>query len=340
MIQAGERFGVTKAGAMVEAIGLRAGALSARVLTLGAILQEVRLDGVAHSLTLGSERVADYEGVMGYFGAIVGPVANRIGGARAVIGGKECRFAENEPGRTLHSGPEGTHAKLWQIEENTGAAVTLALAMPDGQGGFPGKRRIVARYEVLPPSTLRLTITAQTDADTLMNPAQHSYWNLDGSAHWRGHRLRIAAGHVLPVDAGLLPRGSVAPVGGSPMDFRRERQLREGAPALDTNFCLSEGPVELREVAWLTGASGVTMALATTAPGLQVYDGRAAIRPGYGPYEGIAMEPQHWPDAPNHPRFPSIALAAGEVFSQTTEWRFTTAGVLRGAASASFAPRA
>lgn len=322
MIQAGERFGVTTAGAAVEAIRLRAGALSVRILTLGAILQEVRLEGVAHSLTLGSDRLEDYEGVMGYFGAIVGPVANRIGGARAVIAGREFRFAENEPMRTLHSGPEGTHAQVWQVEETKDAAVTLALAMPDGQGGFPGNRRVVARYEVMPPSTLRLTITARTDAETLMNPAQHSYWNLDGSAHWRGHRLRIAAGHVLPVDAGLLPRGSVVPVGGSPMDFRREKTLREGAPALDTNFCLSDGPVALREVAWLTGASGVSMALATTAPGLQVYDGRAAIRPGHGPYEGIAMEPQHWPDAPNHPRFPSIALTAGETFSQTTEWRF------------------
>lgn len=322
MVQAGERFGVTKAGAAVETIRLRAGALSVRVLTLGAILQDLRLNGVGHSLTLGSEGLVDYEGPMAYFGAIVGPVANRIGGARAVIGGKEYRFAENEPGRTLHSGPEGTHAQVWTIEEATAASLTLVLSLPDGQGGFPGNRRIVARYEVLPPATLRLTITAQTDADTLMNPAQHSYWNLDGSARWQGHRLCIAAEHVLPVDADLLPRGSVVPVGGSPMDFRREKVLREGAPALDTNFCLSEGPEDLREVAWLTGASGVRMALATTAPGLQVYDGRAAIRPGHGPYEGIAMEPQHWPDAPNHPRFPSIALAAGETFSQTTEWRF------------------
>lgn len=323
MDHAGERFGVTTAGAPVDAIRLRAGALSVKVLTRGAILQDVRLDGVGHSLTLGSDRLADYEGVMGYFGAIVGPVANRIGGARAVIGGRDFRFAENEPGRTLHSGPEGTHAQVWHVEEVTGAAVTLALAMPDGQGGFPGNRRIVARYEVLAPATLRLTVTAETDADTLMNPAQHSYWNLDGSAHWRGHRLRISAEHVLPVDAGLLPRGSVVPVGGSPLDFRNGKALREGAPALDTNFCLSEGREALREVAWLTGALGVTMALATTAPGLQVYDGRAAIRPGHGPYEGIAMEPQHWPDAPNHPRFPSIALAAGDTFSQTTEWRFS-----------------
>lgn len=324
MIQAGDRFGVTTAGAAVEAIRIRAGVLTARVLTIGAILQEVRLEGMGHSLTLGSARLADYEGPMGYFGAIVGPVANRIGGARAVIAGREYRFAENEPGRTLHSGPEGTHAQVWQVDAATDAAVTLSLALPDGQGGFPGNRRIVARYEVLPPATLRLTITARTDADTLMNPAQHSYWNLDGSPHWRGHRLRIAADHVLPVDAGLLPRGSVVPAGGTPMDFRRERALREGAPPLDTNFCLSEGSVGLREVAWLTGATGVGMVLATTAPGLQVYDGRAAIRPGHEPHEGIALEPQHWPDAPNHPRFPSIALAGGEVFSQITEWRFST----------------
>lgn len=321
-----ERFGTTANGAAVDALHLRAGALTARVLTYGAILQGLHLDGVAHSLTLGPRTLADSEGPMPYHGAVVGPVANRLSGATARIAGRAYRFDGNENGRTtLHGGATGTHAQVWQIADVGEAHATLALALPDGLGGFPGNRRVTARFEVLPPATLRLTLEAETDAPTLLTLANHSYWNLDGRTGWMGHTLRIAAEHWLPTRPdGTLP-GAILPVGGTPMDFRRTRRPVPGGPPIDHNFCIAAQRGPLRDVAWLTGRSGVTMTLATTEPGLQVYDGRAAIRAGCDAYEGIAFEPQFWPDAPANPAFPSIESHPGETWRQITEWRFTGA---------------
>lgn len=316
-------FGVTTAAKPVQAITLTAGALTARLLTLGAILQDVRLYGVHHGLTLNFPDVAGYEGSGGWHGPLVGPVANRIAGAQARVGGRICHFPANE-GRTttLHSGAAGIDGKIWTIAAVDAASVTLTLTLPDGEGGFPGTRRLTALWQVLPPATLRLTLTATTDAPTLMNLANHSYWNLDGTSVWQGHRLRILADAVLPVDAAGIPTGEIRPVAGSDLDFRLPRALQPGHPALDHNFCLSDGRVPLRDVAILTGASGVTMTLATTEPGLQAYDGRGA-RAGHPPYEGIALEPQFWPDAPHHPAFPPIDLGPGQPWQQITEWRFS-----------------
>lgn len=314
-------FGLRATGEAVEAVTIRAGRIAARLLTLGAILQDLRIADVPHGMTPGSARLADYEGPLRYFGAIVGPVANRIGGARAVIDGATWQMEPNENGRTaLHSGGDGVHARVWRIEALADDAVTLALDLPDGACGLPGNRRLAARFSVHAPAVLRLVLTATTDTATLMNPAQHSYWNLDGSPGWQGHSLRIAAERWLPVGADGIPRGAALPVGETPHDFRAGKRPVPGVPPLDHNFCLSDAPAPLREVAWLTGASGIEMALATTAPGLQVYDGRHAA------YQGIALEPQHWPDAPNHPAFPPILLRPGEPWEQVTEWRFALPG--------------
>ena len=168
---------------------------------------------------------------------------------------------------------------------------------------------------------MRLEIGASTDAPTLMNIANHSYWNLDGSATWTGHKLQINADHWLPVDDLLLPTGEVRAVQAE-MDFRHPRTMLPGLPALDHNFCLAPAQRALTEAAVLTGFSGLTMRLFSTEPGLQVYDGRAAILPGGQAYQGLAMEPQGWPDAPNQPGFPPVLLAAGAAYRQNTEWRF------------------
>lgn len=317
------QFGTTRQGAAVQAITLRAGAATATVLTFGAVLQDLRLEGVAYGLTLGSGRLADYEGPMAYHGGLIGPVANRIAGAAAVIAGRSHRFEANVSGGiTLHSGACGTHQKVWTLEAADDASATLAVTLPDGEGGFPGTRRIRARFTLRPPATLRLEVTAETDAATLLNLANHSYWNLDGTPTWAGHDLRIAADHALPTDADGIPTGQIAPLAGGALDFRTARRIVPKAPPLDTCFCLSQARADLREVLWLTGQSGLRLTLATTEPGMQVYDGRAAIRPGHAAYEGLAFEPQFWPDAPHHPAFPSILLMPGETSRQVSEWRF------------------
>jgi aldose 1-epimerase len=308
-------FGTTKRGKTVHAIPLRAGDLSLTLLTYGARLQDLRLAGVEHGLTIGTDKVADYEGPMVYHGAIVGPVANRISTARVRLDGMMYELERNDGAAYLHSGSEGAHAQVWDVVEVTEASATLALDMPDGFAGLPGKRRVTAVFTLTAPATLTLTITGTTDAATLMNFANHSYWNLDGSATWRGHRLRVAADHYMPIDDAFCPTGDVADVSGTDMDFRAGPVLDAQAPPLDHNFCLSDRVEPLRDVLSLTGQGGVSMVMATDMPGMQVFDGR----PSFG---ALAIEAQYWPDAPNNAHFPQIRLAAGETYRQVTSWRF------------------
>ena len=311
-------FGTTAAGKEVHKLTLSNGTLTVDLLTLGARVHDVRLAGVDHSLTWGADNLADYEGAMHYHGAIVGPIANRIGNARVRLDGMMYELERNEPGlRHLHSGSEGAHAQVWRIIDTSDTSATLALDMPDGVAGLPGNRRITAQFTLSAPATLTLTITGISDATTLMNFANHSYWNLDGSPNWHGHRLRIAADHYLPIDAATCPTGEVVDVTGSDMDFRAGPVLGDDTPPLDHNFCLSDEPEPLRDVLWLTGQSGITMTMATTEPGMQVFDGRPTHR-------ALAIEAQHWPDAPNNPDFPSIKLAAGDTYRQITSWTFGT----------------
>lgn len=319
-------FGQMPGGAAVQRLTLQAGALTARLLTYGAILQDLRLAGVPYSLTLGSENLADYLGPLRYHGALIGPVAGRIEGAKAQIGDRLCQFAANEGGRhCLHSGPTGSAHQIWQIEAQRPDQAVLRLTLPGGAGGFPGQRLLRARFTLLPPATLRLEVSAETDAATLMNIAQHSYWNLDGSPEWAGHSLQVFAGQFLPPDAQNLPPLAPEPVMGTAYDFRTPRAITPAAPPLDHNFCLAAGRGPLRPAAVLTGQKGLRLALHTTEPGLQVYDGRAAARPGRVPYEGLALEPQFWPNAPHRPGFPSILLQPGELWTQVSEWRFDRA---------------
>lgn len=313
-----EQFGTTKDGRRVDKITLAGGSLTVSLLTLGAIVQSVRLAGVGHDLTLGSDRMADYEGEMCYHGAILAPVANRIGHARAMIDGQEHHFEANQAGHCLHSASAGAHLQVWQVVSLRDDAATLALDLPDGQGGFPGNRRVEARFS-LSDRSMRLELHATTDAVTLWNATNHSYWTLDGGADFTGHSLQIAAEHWLPTDADARPTGEIAPVAGSAMDFRSLRPLIPGAPALDHNFCLSDGQVPLRDVLHLQGKSGLSLTIATTEPGVQIYDARGATHP----YDGLAIEMQGWPDAPSYPCFPSVRLTPGERRVQITEWRFT-----------------
>lgn len=325
-------FGVTPDGTEVRALTLDDGTLRATVLTYGAILNDLRLAGSAHALTLGAPELGPYLGGMAYYGAIVGPVANRIAGASAQIDGETCRFPANEGANTLHSGPAGTHALHWTVEDHDDRALTLSLELPHGFGGFPGARRVTARYHLPRPGTLALDITARTDRPTLFNFAHHGYWNLDGTPTYAGHRLRIAADRVLPVDDAQLPTGAADPVADTPFDFRAARILTPGeSPRIDHNFCLSDTRLPCRPVAELTGTGGIAMTIETTEPGLQVFDGGNSVAAAYtghdgrtlGPFAGLAMEPQAWPDAPHHQDFPTILFGPDEPYRQSTRYRFS-----------------
>ncbi len=318
------RFGQTRSGDHVERIVLRGGGLTAALLSRGVTLQGLWLDGIDASLTLGLPDIAAYEAATSYLGALVGPVANRIAGASVRIAGRRFDLPRNDGEATLHSGPRGLHARIWRLAEMSDAEASFTLDLPQGDGGLPGNRRLQARYSLPGSGILRLEVSAQTDAPTPVSIAQHAYWNLDAGPDWSGHQLQVQADHWLPVDDQLLPTGEIRPVTGD-MDLRQVRPLSPGKPALDTNFCLSDARRDLTAVARLIGRSGLEMRLWTTEPGLQVYDGRFAIRPDGPAYEGIALEPQGWPDAVNQPGFPSVILQPGDGWLQVTEWHFAAA---------------
>ena len=309
-------FGTTAAGTEVQKVTLTKGDLSASIITKGATLQSVRLAGVDHDLTLGSDNLADYEGKMRHNGCLVAPVVNRLSDARAPIGGKTHQFEPNQSGKhTLHFGANGTQHKVWDIAEVTDSSVTLTVTLPAGEGNMPGNRAVSATFAVTDHG-LQLDVTATTDALTLFNVANHSYWNMDGAETWAGHQMQIAADRYLPVTADFCPTGEIADVTGTNFDLRQMREIIPGTDTYDHNFCLRDVPMALRDVLWLKGKSGVTMTIATSEVGVQVYDGRGCA------YAGLAIEPQNWPDAPNHAGFPSIELAPGQIYHHTTQWRF------------------
>ncbi len=314
-------FGSLPDGRTVDRITISNGDLSASVLSYGAILQEVRLEGVDHSLTLGSDKLEDYLGAMEYFGPIIGPVANRIKGARARVGGIEHMLTPNEGRNTLHSAEAGSHTKLWTVEDQTPDSVTLSVDLPDGEAGFPGTQRVMVHYAIKPDNTLRMEVTATTDEDSLINICNHSYWNLTGQPTFAGHRMQINAQGYLPTDDENIPTG-VEDVEGTLFDFRELRETLPSNPPIDHNFCLSRIRLEPREVAKLVGGD-LTMTISTDMPGLQVYDGRTTSGAGLAAYAGIAFEPQYWPNAPHEPSFPKITVKAGEVWTQEVEWRFS-----------------
>ena len=318
-------FGQTADGRAVQRITLSKGDLTVALLTWGAVLHSVRLAGVAHDLTLGSDRMEDYQGAMLYHGPVIAPVANRIGHARAKVGGRDVALEANQAGHCLHSGSTGAQGQVWDVVSVTDDSATLGLSLPDGLGGFPGNRRVEARFSLTGRATLRLELYATTDTETLWNATSHGYWTLDGGADWAGHSLQIAADHFLQTDADARPTGEIVPVAGGPMDFRMPRMPSPGHPALDHCFCLSDGPRPLRDVLILQGASGLRMTVATTEPGVQIYDGRDGKCPSRGLYAAIAIETQGWSDAPSYTAFPPITLRPDAPARQITEWRFDRA---------------
>lgn len=321
-----EILGGLPCGQQVERVTLRNGALTARVLSLGAIVQDLRLDGVDHPLVLGCPEPMGYWDEGRYFGAIVGRFANRIGNGRFAIDGQsyrsDCNFRDRH---TLHGGVFGTDLHPWKIDSLSGSEVRLTLTLDDGHMGFPGTMDITAVI-ALADTALSITLLARSDRATPCSLTHHGYFDLDGTGDIRDHSLMIEADHYLPVDDDLIPTGQIAPVGGTAFDFRQPRLI--GNAGYDHNFCLSPAPVPLRPVARLTGASGLSMQVLTTACGLQLYDGahlrnvRGLGGRVYGPYAGVALEAQHWPDAPNQPGFPDAILRPGQQYSEQTVYRF------------------
>ena len=303
-------------------LALRSDTLEVTVLPLGAALVGVRFAGRSQNMVLGFADTEDHARVPVYAGAIVGPVANRIWQGRAQIGRATYQMPLNEEGRTtLHSGPDGLHARLWEVTAHTADSLTLTCTLRNGDCGLPGTRVFTARYD-LDAHALTLSITATADQPSPINPAAHPYWNLDGAADITGHTLQVNAALYLPTDDMNLPRGAKAPVKDTHFDFTQPKAV-PADDRLDVNYCLTGAA----PTAVLAGAGGTKLTLTTTAPGLQVYNGAHLPRrsdwqdgPALAPYAAIAMEPQLWPDALRHSHFPSIITTPDRPFHQRTTY--------------------
>ena len=343
-------FGALADGRIVEAIAIGTpGRVHARILTYGATLQSLCIpdrNGQFEDIVLGFGTIAGYEGHSDYFGATIGRFANRIAGGSFVLDGHFYTLAVNNPPNALHGGACGFDKVVWTIVSGDADRVTLRHISPDGAEGYPGRLTVQVTFAIGADASLTIAYAASTDAPTVVNLTNHSYWNLAGEASARsalGDRLMIAADAFTPVDAGLIPTGEVRQVAGTPFDFRRSTPIaaRIGDTSdaqigfgrgYDHNFILAGGVTTTpRLVARLEEpVSGRAMDILTTAPGLQFYsgnvlDGSAVGKGGraYGRGDGLAFETQHFPDSPNQPLFPTTRLDPGQTWRQTTIYRFS-----------------
>jgi len=309
----------------------------AKVLTFGAVLRDLAVPyaGSVQHVVLGLETLQDYLAHSPHFGAVPGRFANRIGGAKFEIDGKIHHVMPNKGSdHCLHGGPNGYGKRLWTLGDVTASSVALYLDSPDGDAGFPGHARITCTYTLLPPATLRIDLTATSNAPTPMNLTHHSYFNLDGSVDARDHQVQLFANFYTPTDADLIPTGEVRPVAGTAYDFNVLRPVRNAQLQLyDTNFVVSRFPAThegLVHMANLHSAkSGLTMEVHSSERGVQFYDGAKVNCPVpglggalYGAHAGLCFEPQNFPDAPNKRHFPDSILRVGETYHHKIEYKF------------------
>jgi len=334
---AATRFGELPDGSEIQEVSIGGGDLSVSVITLGAVIRDVRLAGVDHPLVLGFDDLDSYVKHSPHFGALVGRFANRIGGGHLTIDGHAYQLQLNENGRNhLHGGAGGFGGLPWRLVAHDDRSVTLGLTSPDGDQGYPGRVEVTCRYSIETPATLTIEAEATTDAPTIVNLAQHTYFNLDDSPEILDHEAEIHADAYTPVDDDKIPTGEIRSVAGTPFDFRQLRTIRrqvDGERFLyDVNMVVARQTVSApRPVARLRSPlNGVEVVIASTEPGVQFYDGQSMNVPvpglggrRYGVSSGVCFEPQLFPDAPNHPGFPNAVLRPGETYRQTTLFSFS-----------------
>lgn len=323
--------------------------LTAHVLTYGAILQSLHVpDDSGHpvNVVLGYDELKGYLARVPFFGATIGRFGNRIAAGRFTLDGATYQVPLSDGPRpnSLHGGEEGFDTRLWDAEP-VPDGVELTLVSPDGDQGFPGTLRVAVRYTVS-AGQLRIDYRATTDAPTVVNLTNHSYFNLagEGAATVLDHELTLAAHEFLPVDAQLIPLTGPTPVAGTPFDFTVPTQLGRRIHDADEQLRVANGydhcwvldggrTSDPRQVGQLIHApSGRALTISTTEPGIQVYTGSGLdgtlTGPSGRPYHrnaGIALETQHYPDSPNRPDFPTTELRPGADYRSSTVYAFSSA---------------
>ncbi|MFF7978721.1 aldose epimerase family protein [Streptomyces sp. NPDC007901] len=318
-----ELFGTLSDGTEVHRWTLERAGTRVRILSYGGIVQSVEVpdrDGRAADVVLGFAALDGYLEHPGpYFGALVGRYANRIAHARFPLDGVTYALEPNNAPNSLHGGAHGFDKRVWEVA-GVEHGVRLTRVSPHGEEGFPGRLEVAVTYTLDPSGALRISYEAVTDAPTVVNLTNHSYFNLAGSGNAGGHELRIAASRYTPVDGDLIPTGALEDVSGSRFDFRTARKVGSG---YDHNLVLDKGvTAAAEEIAELHDpASGRTLSVSTTEPGVQLYTAEHLTGP-FAPGDGVALETQHFPDSPNRPEFPSTRLDPGAVYRSETVYAF------------------
>lgn len=295
------------------------GSVTLSLLNLGCITRGwwVPLSGATVPVVLGYDDPVRYLTDRIFTGVIVGRVANRIAGARFVKGGQEHRLTANEGTNQLHGGPGGLHARVWTVEQDGNRVARFTYSSPDGEEGYPGR----ADFEVtvtLSGARVIYDMCATVDRPTPINMAQHSYYSLGVERIARVARFTCAADRYTPVDDALIPTGKVTPVSGTRHDFRAGAQFSKKDPdgqGTDHNLVMPSGRDTDQPLAELLAPNGLRLRIWSDKPGLQLYTGHgmpqyegAHAGQDFAPWNGLALEPQGFPDAVNQPGFPSVIV--------------------------------
>lgn len=348
-------FGKTPDGTPVEIYTLRnAQGAEARIMTYGGIVQSLSMpdkNGKFADVVLGFDSLAGYtspEYLKGcpYFGALIGRYGNRIGGAKFNLEGKTYELAKNNNGNSLHGGLKGFDKVVWTarpMDTAQGPALILTYLSKDGEEGFPGNLQVTAIYTLTDDNALQLEFKAVTDKPTVCNLTHHSYFNLAGAGNGDilGHLLQINADKTTPVDSELIPTGKIADVTGTPFDFRKPTAI--GARINDPDAVLQYGPGYDHN--WIVNkpfgqyglqarvvepTSGRVLEVWSDEPAVQFYAGNfldgTIVGKGGKAYQrrtGFCLEPQHYPDSPNKPQFPSTELKPGETYHNKIVYKFS-----------------
>ena len=332
-------FGCLGDGTAVTAARMENGrGASAVILSYGAVIQSVRVpdrDGNPVEVALGFDTAAEYETKRGHLGAVIGRVANRLGGAAFSLNGKTYHLAQNSACNHIHGGVRGFDKYNWSLTVSDDGAVVCERLSPDGEEGYPGNLRVRITYRLTADNALHIVYDADTDADTVVNLTNHSYFNLNGGGDALNHRVQIFADRICENDENGLPTGALLDVTGTPFDFRSPKaagadigaaheQLRVGN-GYDHNYCLAG-----RRAAVVTGdQSGVVMTVETDLPGMQFYSANGLrVQSGrggamMGPRQALCFETQLWPNGLRCYGFPSPVLRREQHLRSETVYAFS-----------------
>ena len=344
-----QAFGTTPDGQAVDLYTLRnATGAEATIMTYGGTVTSLKVpdkSGTIGDVVLGYDSLDGYIKSSPFFGCLVGRYGNRIAKGQFSLDGKTYTLATNNPPNNLHGGPVGFDKRVWTAAKADvgpqGPRLVLTYLSKDGEEGFPGNLKVTATYTLTDDNALRLDYTATTDKDTVCNLTQHSYFNLAGRNDILGHLVTINADKFTPVDATLIPTGELKPVDGTPFDFRKptpiglrinndDEQLRFGS-GYDHNWVINKAWGKLECMARVTDpTSGRVLEVWSTEPGVQFYtanflDGSITGKGGwvYQRRNAFCFEPQHYPDSPNHPQFPTTELKPGQTYQNTIIYKFS-----------------